>query len=178
MDANRLLFRAARVHNVPLMCQAIALGADRDWINEGEEASASMPIHQSILSGSVMACKFLLLNGAKINAVDGSGNTPLHLAAKQGSTAQVCLLLKHKANHHVPNNEGKTALDIAVQNSDADVVTLLRLAALNEVIRDENDMTGADDDTFNDVVQEFSQMVYTHPERLHKKSDAAATKHS
>ena len=26
-----------------------------------------------------------------------------------------------------------------------------------------------DDDTFNDVVQEFSQMVYTHPERLHKK---------
>ena len=47
-----------------------------------------------------------------------------------------------------------------------------------EVIRDENDMTGADDDTFNDVVQEFSQMVYTHPERLHKKSDAAATKHS
>ena len=47
----------------------------------------------------------------------------------------------------MPNNEGKTALDIAVQNSDADVVTLLRLAALNEVIRDENDMTGADDDT-------------------------------
>ena len=29
-------------------------------------------------------------------------------------------------------------------------------------------MTG-DDDTFNDVVQEFSQMVYTHPERLQKK---------
>ena len=151
------------------MCQAIALGADRDWINDSE-AEFSSPIHQSILSGSVMACKFLLLNGAKINAVDASGNTPLHLAAKQGSTAQVCLLLKHKANHHVPNNEGKTALDIAVQNSDADVVTLLRLATLNESIR-ENDMTGADDDTFNDVVQEFSQMVYTHPERLHKKSE-------
>ena len=67
-------------------------------------------------------------------------------------------------------------MDIAVQNSDADVVTLLRLAALNEVIR-ENDMTG-DDDTFNDVVQEFSQMVYTHPERLHKKSDAGGGKHS
>lgn len=46
-------------------------------------------------------------------------------------------------------------------------MTLLRLAALNEEIR-ENDMTG-DDDTFNDVVQEFSQMVYTHPERLQKK---------
>ena len=53
--------------------------------------------------------------------------------------------------------------------ADADIVTLLRLAALNEEIR-ENDMAG-DDDTFNDVVQEFSQMVYTHPQRLHKKGD-------
>ena len=62
------------------------------------------------------------------------------------------------------NNAGREPLDIAVTNSDADIVTLLRLAALNEEIR-ENDFTG-DDDTFNDVVQEFSQMVYTHPERL------------
>ena len=36
-------------------------------------------------------------------------------------------------------------------NSDADIVTLLRLAALNEEIR-ESDLTG-DDATFNDVVQ-------------------------
>ena len=56
-----------------------------------------------------------------------------------------------------------------MSKADADIVTLLRLAALNEEIR-ENDMAG-DDDTFNDVVQEFSQMVYTHPQRLHKKGD-------
>ena len=87
------------------------------------------------------------------------------------STGQCCLLLKHKANHHLPNHQGQTALDIAVHNSDADIVTLLRLAALNEEIR-ENDLAG-DDDTFNQVVTEFSQMVYTHPERLHKKSDTA-----
>jgi Arf-GAP/coiled-coil/ANK repeat/PH domain-containing protein len=119
-----------------------------------------------------MACEFLLLNGAKINAIDGFGNTPLHLAATHGSTGQVCLLLKHKGNHHLPNNDGKTALDIAVLNSDADVVTLLRLAALNEEIR-ENDFAGGGDDTFNDVVHEFSHMVYTHPERLYKKSDTS-----
>ena len=65
---------------------------------------------------------------------------------------------------------GMEPLDIAVSRADADIVTLLRLAALNEEIR-ENDMTGGDDDTFNDVVQEFSQMVYTHPERLQKKGD-------
>lgn len=167
LDANRLLFRSARVHNLPVMSQALALGADRDWVN-GEDFST--PIHQSILSGSVMACEFLLLNGAKINALDVNGNTPLHLAAVHGSTGQVCLLLKHHANHHVPNSQGKTALDIATHNSDADVVTVLRLAALNEEIR-ETDMTGGDDDTYNVVLEEFSRMMYTHPERLHKKSD-------
>ena len=50
------------------------------------------------------------------------------------------------------NNAGQNPLEIAVANSDADIVTLLRLAALNEQIR-ESDFTG-DDDTFNDVVQE------------------------
>ena len=117
-----------------------------------------------------MACEYLVLNGAKINAVDADGNTALHLAARYGSTGQVCLLLKHRANHHIPNAEGKKALDIAVQNSDADIVTLLRLAMLNEEIRESPDFAGGDDDTFNDVVQEFSQMVYTHPKRLNKRS--------
>lgn len=30
--------------------------------------------------------EFLLLNGAKINSVDGKQNTPLHLAAERGRT--------------------------------------------------------------------------------------------
>ena len=151
------------------MSQALALGADRDWVNPDADGSAI--IHQSILSGSVMACEYLLLNGARINAVDGHGNTALHLAANHRSTGQVCLLLKHRADHHLANNDGLTALDIAVKNCDADTVTLLRLAALNEEIKESE--SGGTDDTFNEVVSEFSQMVYTHPERLHtKKSDA------
>lgn len=51
----------------------------------------STPLHQSILSGSVMSAGFLLLNGGKINALDERGNTPLHLAVAQGSTGQVFL---------------------------------------------------------------------------------------
>ena len=66
------------------MSQALALGADRDW-----HSGSSAVIHQSILSGSVMACEYLLLNGAKINSADENGNTPLHLAASGGSTGQV-----------------------------------------------------------------------------------------
>lgn len=44
-----------------------------------------------IYSGSVMACEFLVLNGAKINAIDADGNTALHLAALYGSTGQVMI---------------------------------------------------------------------------------------
>jgi len=169
LNSDMLLYRAARAHNLPVMLQALALGADTEWqcCQTGELRRTAM--HQSVLSGSVMATEFLILNNAKTVAVDGEGNTALHLAAQLGNTGQVCLLLKHRADHHRVNNEGKEPLDIAVANSDADIVTLLRLAALNEEIR-ANDMTG-DDDTFNDVVQEFSQMVYTHPERLQKKSE-------
>jgi len=160
-----LLFRAAAAHNLPVMCQAVALGADLEWRNANEDGKAA--IHQSILSGSVMACEFLILNSVRIDAVDAHGNSALHMAAKQGNTGQVCLLLKHHADHHLKNLEGQEPLDIAVAAADADIVTLLRLAALNEEIR-EADMT-LHDDTFNDVVQEFSRMVYTHPERLQKK---------
>ena len=79
-----LSLRAARAHNLPVMSQSLALGADRDWRN-----SSSAVIHQSVLSGSVMACEFLLLNRADINAADAEGNTPLHLAAAAGNTSQV-----------------------------------------------------------------------------------------
>ena len=100
------------------MNQALALGADRDWINFNIP-STSPVIHQSIkrwiivwhrnnglkfyisletvhdviiiYSGSVMACEFLVLNGAKINAIDADGNTALHLAALYGSTGQVMI---------------------------------------------------------------------------------------
>jgi len=164
LTAELLLYRAARAHNLPLMLEALALGADTEWKHRSEGMQAA--IHQAVLSGSVMATEFLILNNTKTGLADGEGNTALHVAALTGNTGQVCLLLKHRADHHLVNNAGREPLDIAVTNSDADIVTLLRLAALNEEIR-ENDFTG-DDDTFNDVVQEFSQMVYTHPERLNR----------
>nr|XP_040574543.1 arf-GAP with coiled-coil, ANK repeat and PH domain-containing protein 2-like isoform X2 [Lepeophtheirus salmonis] len=150
-----LLYRAARVHNLPVMSYALALGADRDWIRLKEDGTRDSVLHQSVLSGSVMGTEYLLLNGTRINTIDDGGNTPLHTAAKQGHTALVCLLLKHRAEYHKRNHFDKSALDIAVCKSDADIVTLLRLAALNDEIR-ENDLS--EDMTFNDVVQEFSQL--------------------
>merc|ERR1719383_1046338 len=135
------------------MSQALALGADRDWTNP-TSALAESVIHQSILSGSVMACEYLLLNGAKINATDANGNTPLHLAASQQRTAQVCLLLKHRADHKARNQNGLTALDIALENCDADTVTILKIAAFKEEMKEAGDDAGGEE-TWNEVMADF-----------------------
>jgi Arf-GAP/coiled-coil/ANK repeat/PH domain-containing protein len=58
------LFKASGAHNLPVMCQAMALNADKNWANP--ECEGRTPIHQAILSGSIMATEFLLLNGAKL----------------------------------------------------------------------------------------------------------------
>ena len=104
---NMLLYRSARAHNLPVMLQALALGADPEWRCGAEGEVSRCSIHQSIMSGSVMATEFLILNSVKTSTPDGQGNTALHLASLQGNTGQVCLLLKHRADHHKRNYEGE-----------------------------------------------------------------------
>ncbi|KAG8262079.1 Arf-GAP with coiled-coil, ANK repeat and PH domain-containing protein 2 [Homalodisca vitripennis] len=110
-----------------------------------------------------MACEYLLLNGAKINSQDDNGQTPLHLATSRGHTAQVWLLLKHRADQHMTDSSGAEPLAIAIQEANADIVTLLRLGRLNEEMDLEN---GGTDDTFSEVVRDYSQMACTQPQRL------------
>ncbi|GLH03543.1 ArfGAP with SH3 domain, ANK repeat and PH domain-containing protein [Gryllus bimaculatus] len=160
-----LLYKAARAHNLPVMCEALAWGADKNWCHEEDKNRSA--IHQAILSGSVMACEYLLLNGAKINAQDSLGKTPLHLATELGHTAQVCLLLKHRADQRLKDSDGTEPLAIAIKKANADIVTLLRLAMLNEEIK-ASELGSTGDDTFNDVVRDFSQLAYSHPERLQR----------
>ncbi|GLV32415.1 Centaurin beta 1A [Carabus blaptoides fortunei] len=165
LHADLLLYKAAAAHNIPVMCEAFALGADKHWTNIEDNGRSA--IHQAILSGSVMSCEYLILNGAKINIQDNEGRTPLHLATELGHTAQVCLLLKHRADQHLQDSSGTKPLAIAVREANADIVTLLRLGRLNEEMKDsELGVTG--DATFNDVVRDFSQLACSHPERLQR----------
>ncbi|XP_072949106.1 arf-GAP with coiled-coil, ANK repeat and PH domain-containing protein 2 [Epargyreus clarus] len=158
--AGAVLARAARAHNVAVMRAALAAGADVC----GGRARGRTPLHHAVLSGSVMACSFLLLNGSKLNAQDEDGKTPLHLATEAGHTAQVCLLLRYRADQALPDCEGRTPLDIAVTNANADIVTLLRLTKLNEEMR-EGELS-SNDDTYNEVFRDYTQLAHSHPERL------------
>ncbi|VEN51383.1 unnamed protein product [Callosobruchus maculatus] len=168
LQPDLLLYKASTAHNLPVMCEALALGADKNWINPEDRGRS--PIHAAVLSGSVMPCAYLILNGAKINAQDQNGKTPLHLATQEGHTAQVCLFLKHRADQHLEDDEGKVPLSMAEQKEHADIVTLLRLGRLNEEMKD-SEMGVTGDDTFNDVVRDFSRLACSHPEKLQRKNE-------
>ncbi|XP_071634413.1 arf-GAP with coiled-coil, ANK repeat and PH domain-containing protein 2 isoform X1 [Temnothorax longispinosus] len=169
-----LLYKAAAAHNLPVMCAALAVGADKLWSNVNDKSRS--PLHQAIISGSVMSCEYLLLNGARINCQDAEGKTPLYLATELGHTAQVCLLLKHRADQHIKDESGIKPLSIAVKEANADIVTLLRLGLLNEEMKDsEIGVTG--DETFNDVVRDFSQLACSHPERLQRRNETTNLSH-
>lgn len=172
LNPNYLLFKAASGHNLPVMCQAMALGADKNWRNPDEHDRTAL--HAAILSGSVMSCEFLLLNGCNINAVDLNGYTALYLATENGSTAQVYLLLKHKAKYDVAATNGKLPIDIAVDKTDADIVTLLRLAQLNDEIGhgEDGESYSGGDSTYAAVMNDFSHLTSNQPQRLQRNRNA------
>ncbi|XP_034945730.1 arf-GAP with coiled-coil, ANK repeat and PH domain-containing protein 2 [Chelonus insularis] len=170
LHADMLLYKAAAAHNLPVMCTALAAGADKMWCNVNDRGRTAL--HQAIISGSVMSCEYLILNGAKINCQDAEGKTPLYLATELGHTAQVCLLLKHRADQHIEDESGIKPLSIAVKEANADIVTLLRLGLLNEEMKD-SEIGIAGDETFNDVVRDFSQLACSHPERLHRRNEGS-----
>uniref|UniRef100_A0A3Q1JV60 Arf-GAP with coiled-coil, ANK repeat and PH domain-containing protein n=1 Tax=Anabas testudineus TaxID=64144 RepID=A0A3Q1JV60_ANATE len=129
-----LLHRSSLLHNLPLMAEALAHGADIHAANEEEEGKT--PLIQAVIGGSLIACEFLLQNGADVNQRDMRGRGPLHHATYLGHTGQVCLFLKRGASQTELDEQGHDPLSIAVQAANADIVTLLRLARMNEEMRE------------------------------------------
>ncbi|XP_055077591.1 arf-GAP with coiled-coil, ANK repeat and PH domain-containing protein 3-like [Periophthalmus magnuspinnatus] len=128
-----LLLRAARLHNIPLMAESLAHGADVHTATEEEGKTALI---QAVIGGSLIACEFLLQNGTDVNQRDMRGRGPLHHATYLGHTGQVCLFLKRGASQTEVDEQGYDPLSIAVQTANADIVTLLRLARMNEEMRE------------------------------------------
>uniref|UniRef100_A0A8C0VHH6 Arf-GAP with coiled-coil, ANK repeat and PH domain-containing protein n=1 Tax=Cyanistes caeruleus TaxID=156563 RepID=A0A8C0VHH6_CYACU len=129
-----VMYRAARARNLPLMAEALAHGAEINWVNDEDESKT--PLIQAVSGGSLIACEFLLQNGADVNQRDSRGRAPLHHATYLGHTGQVCLFLKRGATQHTPDADGQDPLSIAVSAANADIVTLLRLARMNEEMRE------------------------------------------
>ncbi|XP_072522574.1 arf-GAP with coiled-coil, ANK repeat and PH domain-containing protein 3b isoform X5 [Salminus brasiliensis] len=129
-----LLYKASRARNLPVMAEALAHGADVNLVSNEDERKS--PLIQAVTGGSLIACEFLLQNGADVNQRDARGRGPLHHATCLGHTGQVCLFLKRGASQTEVDEDGQDPLSVAVQAANADIVTLLRLARMNEEMRE------------------------------------------
>ncbi|KAG8006161.1 Arf-GAP with coiled-coil, partial [Nibea albiflora] len=180
-----LLYRSAALQNFPVMADALAHGADVNWVNMAEESST--PLIQAVSANALAACEFLLQNGANVNQADSNGRRPLHHATILGHTGLVCLFLKRGADYNAKDKNQKDPITIAVDNANADIVTLLRIAKMNKEMREMDGAFGQSghsggqgsggllggtggDETYQDIFRDFSQMASNNPEKLKRRS--------
>ncbi|PAV62480.1 hypothetical protein WR25_08593 [Diploscapter pachys] len=144
-----LVSEAARSGDILVLLKAMVEGFDVNTNHLGTTL-----LHIATRNGQTATVEFLLVNGAKINALDDRMNTSLHLAAIEGNTIQVCQLLKRFAKKDEVNAEGKTPLDIAVERKHADIVTLLRLSGLRDEFDEYNNPM---DETVDVVISDIAR---------------------
>uniref|UniRef100_A0A3Q3A8H7 Arf-GAP with coiled-coil, ANK repeat and PH domain-containing protein n=1 Tax=Kryptolebias marmoratus TaxID=37003 RepID=A0A3Q3A8H7_KRYMA len=161
------LYWASCAHSLPDMAEALAHGAEVNWVNTEEDKKT--PLIMAVHGGSLVTCEFLLQNAANVNQQDAQGRGPLHHATTLGHTGQVCLFLKRGANQNAADIDEKTPLSIAVEAANADIVTLLRLAKMNEEMREaEGPYNPSGDETYQDIFQDFTHMASNDPEKLNR----------
>ncbi|XP_034439327.1 arf-GAP with coiled-coil, ANK repeat and PH domain-containing protein 2-like isoform X4 [Hippoglossus hippoglossus] len=159
------LYWASCARSLPDMAEALAHGAEVNWVNTEEDKRT--PLIMAVQGGSLVTCEFLLQNAASVNQQDAQGRAPLHHATMLGHTGQVCLFLKRGANQNAADIDEKTPLTIAVDAANADIVTLLRLAKMNEEMREaEGPYSQSGDETYQDIFQDFTQMASNDPDKL------------
>lgn len=60
LGPNMLLYRAAAAHNLPVMCHAIAIGADKNWKNPNDNGRTCL--FQAILSVTLYLFSYKINN--------------------------------------------------------------------------------------------------------------------
>nr|XP_057923921.1 arf-GAP with coiled-coil, ANK repeat and PH domain-containing protein 1 isoform X2 [Doryrhamphus excisus] len=164
-----LLYRSAALQNFPLMADALAHGANVNWVKAAEESRT--PLIEAVSVNALAACEFLLQNGADVNQADSNGRGPLHHATILGHTGLVCLFLKRGADYNARDNNQKDPITIAVDSANADIVTLLRIAKMNREMQEMDGALGkSGDETYHHIFRDFSHMASNNPEKLKRRS--------
>uniref|UniRef100_A0A3Q2E1V3 Arf-GAP with coiled-coil, ANK repeat and PH domain-containing protein n=1 Tax=Cyprinodon variegatus TaxID=28743 RepID=A0A3Q2E1V3_CYPVA len=161
------LYWASFARSLPDMAEALAHGAEVNWVNTEEDKRT--PLIMAVHGISLEKDFFLYLLQANVNQLDAQGRGPLHHATMLGHTGQVCLFLKRGANQNAADIDEKTPLSIAVEAANADIVTLLRLAKMNEEMREaEGPYNPSGDETYQDIFQDFTHMASNDPDKLNR----------
>lgn len=148
------------------MCYAIALNSDKNSIIDKATTSEEMknerdykqmgytPLIKAVLSGSIPAVELLILNGAKLSLADFDGRTPLHHATIQNNLKLVCLLLKRGADPLALDKNNIDPIQIATENFQPNIVTILRVAKMNNDLK-EQDLAYSGDPMFDDILKDL-----------------------
>lgn len=163
---NALLHLASIYGDVSLMHYALALNADRNLILDDdlsvditkEKLNGSTPLIKAVHSGSLPAVELLLLNGAKLSACDSNGKTALHHATILRNLRLVCLLLKRGADPLAVDKNNIDPIMIAEKNCQPNIVTILRVAKMNNELK-EQDMSYSGDPMFDQILKDLLSLT-------------------
>lgn len=87
----------------------------------------STPLHYAVLGGNIKIVRFLLAQGAVVDAENVFKESPLHWACKLGKEEVILCLLSHQASPNVQDSEGNTPMHWAAEYDHEHVVRLLNL---------------------------------------------------
>jgi len=93
---------------------------------EEKDVNGFTPLMVAAYYGYTPVLKFLLENGANVDATDKNGWTALMYSASYDFIDSVKLLIDHKASLNIKNNKGHTALYYAEKYKYERIVKLLK----------------------------------------------------
>lgn len=164
-DKNMLLHEACKHGNLELILYALALNADLNSVidkidffdsvtDQKDLNSGYTALINAVNSGYTPAVELLLLNGAKINSCDFKGRTALHHATILKNLKLVCLLLKRGADPLCIDKNNEDPIQIATENCQANIVTILRVAKMNNDLK-EQDYSYSGDPMFSEILNDL-----------------------
>ena len=93
---------------IKILERFLSLQVDVDILGKNDET----PLHQAVMRDNEFTVKFLLENGANVNAVNDSNTSPLFYAVGTRSLKLIELLLRHGADPTIKGKRG-SSLDAA-----------------------------------------------------------------
>jgi len=114
-------FRLAREGNVDMLRNFVTPFVVYD-LEGARDHNGDTLLH---VASNVEVARFLVDNGADVNATNNADATPLHSAASGGRLEVVQYLISQEARVDVRNRRGQTPLDLARANNRAAVVAYL-----------------------------------------------------
>ncbi len=118
----RDLITAVRNQDQRVVQRSVKSG--RELVKESDNAG-NTPLHHAAGFGTIATIKFLIDNGADVNAKNRLGSTPLHWAVSD--LEKVKLLLDRGAAIDAKSDDGKTPLYLAASQRNSDAVLRLLL---------------------------------------------------